>query len=109
MRQIKGSTLYRLNSAEVQQAVLQGHRAAQINWMLEQGDRLEDFRAAHATLFSLTPERRARLEAFDLMREVPFDPSGMVDAAALSPSAFDTDLIRRNPWISDVLDLSSLG
>ncbi|CAN0187110.1 unnamed protein product [Chrysoparadoxa australica] len=99
---------YRLNPPNVQQAVLQGHRAAQINWMLEQGDQLADLQRAHATLFALTPERCAQLEPFDLLRHVPFDPTAVVDLSGLdlSPEGFDADLIRRNPWLAEMLDLS---
>lgn len=102
---------YRLNPPDVQQAVLQGHRAAQINWMMEHGDGLEDLQQAHAALFALTPERCAQLATYDLLRDVPFDPAAVcgAEAAKISVADFDADLIRRNPWLSEILDLSPRG
>jgi hypothetical protein len=96
---------YRLNPPDVQQTILQGHRAAQINWMLDQGDRLGDLQTAHAKLFALTPRRRAKLAAFDLLREVPFDPATVLHGRCLdlSPDSFDADLRARNPWLDEML------
>lgn len=96
---------YRLNPPAVQQAVLQAHRAAQIDWMLEQSGSFEGLTTAHATLFALTPDRQRRLEAFDLLWHAPFDPSAVlgVDTPDLSPAAFDSDLRERNPWIAEMM------
>jgi len=102
---------YRLNPLNVQHAVLQAHRAAQIDWMMDQSDTLAELQTAHEALFALTSDRRSRLTRFDLLRNVPFDPASVLGGQSpdLSPQAFDADLIRRNPWLGDMLDLSPLG
>ncbi|WP_108836225.1 hypothetical protein [Tateyamaria sp. Alg231-49] len=66
---------------------------------------LEQAEAAHETLFALTPDRRAQLEAFELLRHVPFDLFSVLsaDAPDLTAAAFNSDLLIRNPWIRDVL------
>ena len=96
---------YRSNPADVQKVILQRHRAAQMGWMGARSATFEQAAAAHQELFALTAERRAQLEAFDLLREVPFDPRAVMgsDAADLSPAAFDADLMSRNPWVQDLL------
>ncbi|WP_223426496.1 glycosyltransferase family 2 protein [Tateyamaria pelophila] len=97
---------YRLNPPDVRNAVLQTHRAAQIDWMLEQGETLEDLLRAHASLFLLTSDRCRRLRGFDLLCEVPFDPGHVLGASApdLSVAAFDADVRARNPWLDDILN-----
>lgn len=100
------SLRYRLNPPEIQQVVLQPHRAAQIEWMLAQGETVRALEQAHAKLFALTAERRGRLVGFDLLREVQFDPGQVLGAAApnIIVAAFDADLRARNPWLDDVLN-----
>jgi len=97
---------YRLNPPDVQQVVLQAHRAAQIDWMLDQGGTAQALVNAHAALFTLIPDRRKRLKAFGLLREVPFEPRAVLGASApdFSVAAFDTDLRTRNPWLQDILN-----
>lgn len=99
---------YRLNTPDVQAAVLQPHRAAQINWMLEQGETEADLRAAHARLFALNATRCAQLENYGLLRQVPFDPAAVsgADALDLSSARFDADLIQRNPWLAEMLGIT---
>jgi len=96
---------YRLTDTDVQAAILQPHRQTQIDWMLQRCETRADGEAAHHTLFALTPDRRARLEQFDLLREVPFDPATVIgpNAPDLSPAAFDAGLLRRNPWLTELL------
>lgn len=91
---------YRLNPSDVQDTILQPHRTAQINWMLDQGESLAELCSVHPTLFALTPQRKARLEAYDLVREVPFDPTTVLGRPGfdLSPGGFDAELLRRTPW-----------
>ncbi|MEP1355896.1 MAG: hypothetical protein ABJX32_15150 [Tateyamaria sp.] len=86
--------------------ILQAHRAAQMDWMSACRASLDQAEAAHETLFALTPDRRAQPEAFDLLRNVPFDPLSVLgtDAPNLTAAAFNSDLLIRNPWIRDVLD-----
>lgn len=100
------SLRYRLNPPKVQQVVLQPHRAAQIAWMLAQGRTVQALERAHRVLFALTQERRRGMAAFDLLREVPFDPGQVLGSAApdMSVAAFDADLRARNPWLQDILN-----
>ncbi|WP_299375180.1 glycosyltransferase family 2 protein [uncultured Tateyamaria sp.] len=95
---------YRLTPADVQRAILQPHRAAQIDWMLARCDTAEQIRTAHQTLFALTPERVEALGAFGLIEEIPFDPR--VPDLDLSPEAFDADILQRNPWLRELVDWS---
>lgn len=99
------SLRYRLNPPEVQQVVLQPHRAAQIEWMLAQGETVRALEQAHAKLFALMPERRDRLAEMDLLAHVPFDPRVVLGASApdLSAAAFDADVKARNPWLAELL------
>lgn len=101
------SLRYRLNPPQVRKAVLQPHRAAQIDWMADQGGTLEDVQTAHARLFALTGARQAQLEAYDLLRHVPFDPGALPAARDidLSAAGFDAALRQTNPWIEDLLCL----
>ena len=96
---------YRMTPPDVQSTILQPHRAAQIDWMVTRSDTLMEACRAHAELFDLTPKRRAQLQAFDLLREIPFDPQAILGAEMpdVSPEAFDADLIARNPWIREVM------
>jgi len=97
---------YRLTPIEVQTNILQPHRAAQIEWMVDRCNSLEQIEAAHRTLFALSPERVAQLEAFDLLVQIPFDPCGIIgsDMPDLSPAAFDRDVTARNPWLSELVE-----
>lgn len=90
---------------DVQSAILQQHRAAQITWMTEQCTDFESARAAHRTLFAATDRRRAQLDQFGLLDKIAFDPASVLgeDCPDLSVDAFDADLIRRNPWIKEIL------
>lgn len=99
------SLRYRLNPPDVQQVVLQPHRAAQIEWMLEQGETMQALERAHRVLFALTPERCERLKEFGLLTNVPFDPRAVLGASVpdLSAAAFDVDLKARNPWLDELL------
>lgn len=96
---------YRRNPAEVQNVILQAHRAAQMDWMSTRCASVKEAEAAHHALFALTPDRRARLSAFDLLCDVPFDPGAVLgtDAPDLTPAAFDADLMARTPWLRDTL------
>ncbi|MEO0401245.1 MAG: glycosyltransferase family 2 protein [Pseudomonadota bacterium] len=97
---------YRLTPPDVQTSILQPHRMAQIDWMVERSETLEAAKAAHTTLFKLTPDRRARLEKFDLLDELAFDPTDILGTQApdLSCAGFDADLLARNPWLHDFID-----
>ncbi len=97
---------YRQTSPEVQAKVLQPHRAAQIRWMMERSDTMDSMRQAHRCMFSLTDERRLKLNAFGLLREVPFKPKGVLgaDCPNLDPDAFDTELLRRTPWLRELFE-----
>lgn len=92
---------------QVQAALLQPHRAAQVAWMTARCGQAHAARAAHHALFALTADRQARLDRFDLLRRIPFDPAARIgaDIPDLSPAAFDADLLRRNPWMADSLAL----
>ncbi|WP_299718426.1 glycosyltransferase family 2 protein [uncultured Tateyamaria sp.] len=94
---------YQMTSSQVQSAILQPHRAAQIEWMMDRCNTMAQIEAAHRTLFALDPARVAQLSAFDLLAEVPFDPQQII-GVDLSPAAFDADLLVRNPWLSELLD-----
>ncbi|WP_415404222.1 glycosyltransferase family 2 protein [Tateyamaria sp. SN3-11] len=96
---------YRMTPPDVQSSILQPHRAAQIDWMVARSDTWEAAMAAHAELFALTPERRAQLQTYDLVHDIPFDPQGVLgaDLPDVSPKAFDADLIARNPWLEEVM------
>lgn len=96
---------YRLTPPKVQQAILQPHRAAQIDWMVERGETLATALGAHRDLFALTPERRAQLDAFGLLQEARFDPRRVLGAAVpdLSVAAFDAELHARNPWFAPMM------
>jgi hypothetical protein len=96
---------YRQTPWEVQKAILQPHRAGQIEWMIDQSTDLDAARAAHAQMFDATPQRCAQLGAFDLLHNVPFDPRSVLgnDAPDLSVSAFDADLLARNEWFRDLM------
>ena len=96
---------YRRNPAEVQNVILQAHRAAQMDWMSTRCASVKEAEAAHHALFALTPDRRARLSAIDLLCDEPFDPGAVLgtDAPDLTPAAFDADLMARTPWLRDTL------
>lgn len=97
---------YKQTPPEVQARILQPHRAAQVAWMLENCTSVSDTQAAHRALFAMTPDRRERLDRFDLVRDIPFDPAGILgsNAPTLAVDAFDADVLRRNPWMRDLLD-----
>ena len=96
---------YRQTPWEVQQAILQPHRAAQIEWMIDHSATMDTAIAAHAELFAATPARCAQLDAFDLLHDVPFDPRNVLgdDAPDLSVAKFDAELLVRNPWFRAVM------
>ncbi|WP_299546571.1 glycosyltransferase family 2 protein [uncultured Tateyamaria sp.] len=96
---------YRQISPEVQSKILQPHRAGQIAWMMERADTVDTALQAHHSMFALTDERRAQLDAFGLLRDIPFEPDQVLGAHCpdLDPCTFDADLIRRNPWLSGVM------
>ncbi|WP_299726369.1 glycosyltransferase family 2 protein [uncultured Tateyamaria sp.] len=96
---------YKRTPPRVQGALLQPHRAAQVAWMMERSTELGTARDAHHALFALTSDRQKRLEQFDLLQDIPFDPAARIGAGTpdLSPAAFDADLLQRNPWIRDNL------
>ena len=98
---------YRQTPPDVQARILQPHRAAQIGWMLDRCATLADACAAHHEMFALTVDRRARLERQNLLRDIPFDPIGKLgsDAPDLTIEAFEADVLRRNPWMREVLDI----
>ncbi|APX10434.1 hypothetical protein BWR18_00995 [Tateyamaria omphalii] len=96
---------YRQTPPDVQAAILQPHRAAQIEWLLDNATNLEQARSAHRTLFALSPERRAQLTRFGLLRDIPFDPARVLgpDCPDLHMAGFDADLMRRNPALAGVV------
>ena len=96
---------YRQTPPEVQASILQPHRAAQIEWLLEKAVDLAQARAAHHALFALTDERRAHLNRFDLLHDIPFNPALVLQDACpdLSVAAFDAELLRRNAALAEVL------
>ena len=96
---------YSITAPDVQRSILQPHRMAQMDWMVERSETLEAACAAHAVLFAATPDRCARLAQFGVLQDIPFDPEGVVgpDLPDQSPEAFDADLMARNPWVSDLL------
>ncbi|WP_189799437.1 glycosyltransferase family 2 protein [Tateyamaria sp. syn59] len=96
---------YRQSPPEVQAAILQPHRAAQIEWLLDNAANPEQALKAHHALFGLSAARRTQLARFDLLREVPFDPALVLGTACpdLSVEGFDADLMRRNPELAGVI------
>ncbi|WP_299043744.1 glycosyltransferase family 2 protein [uncultured Tateyamaria sp.] len=98
---------YAQTTPEVQAQILQPHRAAQVAWLLERCATMAEARAAHRDLFALTPDRHARLVRFGLSHTIAFDPAARVGAAMpdLMPAGFDADVVRRNPWLRDVIDV----
>lgn len=97
---------YLQTPVDVQSAILQPHRAAQMEWMSNRCTDIGSVHAAHRTLFTATRERQRQLQKFGLLRDIPFDPEQVLGARCpdLSVSAFDADVIQRNPWLRD-LDL----
>ncbi|WP_189370893.1 glycosyltransferase family 2 protein [Tateyamaria omphalii] len=84
----------------------QAHRQAQVDWMLERSETVTDGVAAHHMLFALTEDRQARLQRHGLLCKVPFDPASTIGAEApdLSPSEFDADVVRRYPWLRNLIE-----
>ena len=105
---------YKQTPPDVQAQILQPHRAAQVDWLLDRCATLADARTAHHTMFGLTDDRRARLTQRSLLHAIDFDPVREIGALGrdLSPEAFDMDVLRRNPWLRDMLplqDAAALG
>lgn len=96
---------YSITAPDVQRSILQSHRMAQIDWMVERSETLDAARAAHATLFAGTPDRCSRLAQFGLLQDIPFHPERVVGPIwpDQSPEAFDADLLARNPWVTDLV------
>ena len=84
------------------------HRQAQIDRAAEAAGAPGGYEALHAELKELSPEQQARLRAFGLLYEVPFDPVPVLrevlgDVPDFSVDAFDKELRRRLPKRTDGL------
>lgn len=100
-------TLRHLRSPQdARNTVPQAHRQAQVDWLVDRCETVADGKAAHHELFALTEDRRSRLERHGLLHDIPFDPRTILGDAApgLGPDAFDADVVRRNPWLKELLE-----
>ncbi|MEL6620431.1 MAG: hypothetical protein AAFP16_16265, partial [Pseudomonadota bacterium] len=96
---------YALEPAEVRRSILQSHRRAQIEWMLDRCESVATIHAAHQEMCGLTATRRDALQRAGLLRDITFDPLTQIGAAQAEgfTEAFDADLLARNPWAAEIL------
>lgn len=96
---------YALEPTEVRRSILQAHRRAQIDWMLERCDSIASIHAAHQEMCGLTKARGDALRRAGLLTDIAFDPLSAMGAADTCDfaAAFDADLLVRNPWAIEIL------